>query len=397
LNKSSVIVRLVFIVLASLSISTMVNAPGIGYGYGLVILAMIIASWMFDPKESFIYLLISHTIATFIAVETKSAFLTVFLLSNILRPILASLGSLLRRRYGRIYSSLILVALDSLLALSIAITYYGDDGIHSAFSIYEFVWIPFAYIVYESIKRDNKILGIITSLIVSALYILSIFAFMSIAPLLASIAGLLILFYAFKRGSKTGPYYISVILITALGLALGGLPIKLNSKVMFYPLFPKSWSSSRWSVQSLTCENKSNVFIGVHDPSRLRIVRDCISLIGRVKASPIRFDDGDYCFDLKVINSSYPISIGGHILRHGYVHVEIIPKDQARLLKEVGGGICPGDLVEVTGVYVVDTDHGLWSEIHPVFNIEVINRTSSWPQCIWDYVQKKAIEYSSSK
>lgn len=397
MNLNKITVRVLFVILAFMAISTMVNAPGIGYGYGLVVLVMILAAWMFNPLEAFIYLFISEAIATFMAMETSSAFLTIFLLSNILRPFLASLGSFLKRRYGEIRSGLTIVALDSILALTIATLYYGNDGIHSAFSIYEFVWIPFSYVVYKSMQNGNKVLGLTTTLLLSFSYILSIFAFFSIAPLLASTIGLLVLLYAFKKNvRKTKYYYAFVISLIVAGIVAGGMPLRLNAKVMLYPFEPKSWSNSRWSVHSYMCGNISNAFEGVHDPSRLRIVKGCVTLLGKVEGLPIRFQDGDYCFDLKVINSSYPISIGGHILRHGYVHVEIIPRNQAELLRKINGGLCPGDVVKVKGTYVIDTDHGLWSEVHPVFEIEVLNRTSSWPQCIWSYVQEKAKEYSSS-
>ncbi len=388
--------RLLFVIVSFLAIVTMVNAPGIGYGYGLIILAMILASWLYNPFEAFLYLFISHIIATFVVLETRSAFLLIFALSNMLRPILAALGSYLKGRYGKISSSLTIVALDAIIALTIAVTYYGDDGIHAAFSLYEFIWIPFAYIIYESLQRKERTLGLIATAMLSFSYMASIFAFLSITTFSLTIIGFLIVLYAIHKGLTSRAYYVAVIAIVIIGLLAGGLPLKLNLKTMSYPFSPKSYSNYRWSISSKVCGNFNNVFEGVHDPARLRIVRDCITLTGKVEALPIRFDDGDYCFDLKVINSTYPVSIGGHILRHGHVHVEIIPKDQPGLLNRVGGGLCPGDVIKVTGVYVIDTDHGLWSEVHPVLSIDVINKTGSWPQCVWSYVREKAEEYSNS-
>ena len=52
-------------------------------------------------------------------------------------------------------------------------------------------------------------------------------------------------------------------------------------------------------------------------------------------------------------------------MRHGHIHVEIVPHDQ-------GNVIIPGkgDYIMVTGAWVIDTDHGSWSEIHPAWHIE---------------------------
>jgi hypothetical protein len=48
------------------------------------------------------------------------------------------------------------------------------------------------------------------------------------------------------------------------------------------------------------------------------------------------------------------------------------------------GGVCPGDVVKITGVFVIDTDHGMHSELHPAYKIEILSRgqNATWPQCI---------------
>jgi len=43
---------------------------------------------------------------------------------------------------------------------------------------------------------------------------------------------------------------------------------------------------------------------------------------------------------------------------------------QSTVLK--GLNLKPGDRIMVTGVFVLDTDHGWWSEIHPAWKIEKI-------------------------
>ena len=67
------------------------------------------------------------------------------------------------------------------------------------------------------------------------------------------------------------------------------------------------------------------------------------------------------------------LSIGLIVLRHGHIHVEIVPHDQGNVIipeKE--------DYIIVTGAWVIDTHHGSWSEIPSAWHIEIIssNKTS---------------------
>jgi hypothetical protein len=34
-------------------------------------------------------------------------------------------------------------------------------------------------------------------------------------------------------------------------------------------------------------------------------------------------------------------------------------------------------------VWIIDTDHGMWTEVHPAFEIELINGSEKrWPDCV---------------
>jgi hypothetical protein len=112
-----------------------------------------------------------------------------------------------------------------------------------------------------------------------------------------------------------------------------------------------------------------DVFQYVWGPSRLRIIDTCVTIRG-VVVSEIRVaEDGDITFDMKPDDRyRHMLSIGSHILRKGAIHVEIVPHDQDRVVVPE-----KGDYIEVTGAFVVDTDHGSWSEIHPAWNITILS------------------------
>jgi hypothetical protein len=78
--------------------------------------------------------------------------------------------------------------------------------------------------------------------------------------------------------------------------------------------------------------------------------------------------DGDTTFKLEPdTRYTYMLSIGSIILRKGNIHIEIVPADKDTV-------VIPekGDYIEVTGVWVVDTDHGSYSEIHPAWKIVIL-------------------------
>jgi hypothetical protein len=81
------------------------------------------------------------------------------------------------------------------------------------------------------------------------------------------------------------------------------------------------------------------------------------------------------------------LSIGSIILRHRTIHIEVVPADQEKVLGPIGG-VCPGDVVKITGVFVIDTDHGMHSELHPAYKIEILSRrqNATWPHVSLTYL-----------
>ena len=119
----------------------------------------------------------------------------------------------------------------------------------------------------------------------------------------------------------------------------------------------------------------------VYHPARLRVVDACATVSGTVRSVRAE-DDGDVHFDLEV--QSDLVNEFNVADQHGWLVAEIVPADRPGCTPGTPPqashdtydyGICTGadiaepsvgDVVTVTGPYVVDEHHG-WMEIHPVW------------------------------
>ncbi len=368
---------IVFVLLGALAMATMVNAPAIFLGYGLAYLVTLLAAWMFKPKKAFIAVLIATLLATPIMTISKAVFLEVALLNAIVRPPVAYVASVVRWRKGLLESTFTLTALETLVALMIALLYYGDDGIHTSLTIFGIFLAPFAYTIYRSIEREDKP-GIVAGSLASLVFFFSIFIFPAVIPLIVAVVFVSILLLS-PRFSRI----VAVMLAAALILsAMGSTAFRENIEVSMYPFIPQNWGKDRWIQDNSSCGITSNVFANTHTPERLRIVERCVVVTGRVERPPFIAGDGDYCFDLIPESDRY-LGVGNYILRKGALHVEIVPSDQSVVLGQIEG-VCPGDRLKVVGVWVVDTDHGMWTEIHPAVKVEILSTKSEkrWPDCV---------------
>ncbi|MCE4599697.1 MAG: hypothetical protein F7C81_05820 [Desulfurococcales archaeon] len=376
---------LLYIVFSIIGISTMVNAPGILYGYGLVFASALYAALRFTPLKASLSFGLSHLASVLILVSVKAVFTIVAVASLILRPLFVYPASVMARRGGPLQASLFLVVADALIALSIAILYYGDSGIHVGLTIYEVLLVPFVYLIARRVGEGDRV-GAFIGVSALALYFLSVYAFISVIGVLFSIATILVYSYA-GRASGWGLYVkiIGVIFVLA-GFMLGGTPLKYNVEASLYPFNPKNWGDTRWAQEEPgLCPETINVFEDTYSPQRLRIIDSCETIVGVVRGPPTISGDGDYVFDLKLEDDyKHMLSLGNLILRSSTLHIEVVPADHDEVLKSIGG-VCPGDKVRVTGVFVVDTDHGMWAEIHPAYRVDVIEASSNevrWPDCV---------------
>ncbi len=378
-----------YVIASVAAISTMVNAPGIFYGYGLVYVSALYAIMRYSPRIAAMLFGLSHFLSLPVLLGSKAIFEIVAFASFLLRTPLVYLLARLRVSRGLGYLSIasLLALLDTIIALSIAILYYGDDGIHVGFTPYEFILALYAYPLVQYSSSRKTALQTLPSTLVVLVYILGVYAFFSAPAVLAATTSLAILVYSSRK--KLLPRVPSLVATTILvvGILLGGAPLKYNLEVISYPFKPSSWSEARWAQEKpgLGCPPTSNVFNETHSPPRLRIVDTCRVVEGVVTGAPRIVDDGDYVFDiLPTENHRDTLSVGSTILRKNGLHIEVVPGDHFEVLEPVGGGVCPGDYVRIVGVFVVDTDHGMWSEIHPAYRIEVLarNTTELWPDCI---------------
>jgi hypothetical protein len=371
-----------FIILGGIGTSLMVNVPAIFLGYGFAYLTMLLAAWLFKPRDAFLAVLGATILALPFLILPKSGFIEVALLNVLVRPIVTYPASIIRWRGGLLVSALSLTALEGVAALAIAILYYGDDGIHTGLAVFGLFLAPFAYAIYGSLERrsSEKIVGAFGGFIASMAFYFSLFTFPAVPTVLFSVIALLLLLYWLVRRERVTIPAIGIIIVV-IGLALGGNAIQANLKTALYPFEPSSWTDLRWTQDNSSCIQTTNVFEYTHTPSRLRIVDTCVETVGVVKIPPFIAGDGDYCFDVVPENKNL-LGIGNLILRKGGLHIEVVPADQERVLGEIGG-VCPGDVVRVRGVWVIDTDHGMWTEIHPAEKIEVIKASNKrWPECV---------------
>lgn len=123
---------------------------------------------------------------------------------------------------------------------------------------------------------------------------------------------------------------------------------------------------------------KREILKGVYCPIRLKIIdkdnplRKCVGvLIGKHRAA-----DGDLTFDV-VPNQEcrYLINDSNVKYRHGGLHCEIVPTDKDRL-QVIFDRMRLKSVVEVVGVWVEDTKHHNWRELHPIENLSVIRKNN---------------------
>lgn len=124
----------------------------------------------------------------------------------------------------------------------------------------------------------------------------------------------------------------------------------------------------------------------VHNVDRLRVLKGCLTVTGTVRRVVINPHDGDANFDLQTDPAfGYTIAPGNVARLQGWLHVEVVPADQAGCtpgtrLPDVNGldvGTCSGaavpvpmlgERVRVTGAYVLDGTNA-WHEIHPAWEV----------------------------
>jgi hypothetical protein len=318
---------------------------------------------------------IGHLLGTLCLIYTSSRFASVAILSLILRSLIVIILAYLYEK--EVVTNILallasIVLIENFLAYSIALLYYGYDAIEVGLDIYSAVYIPFIYLSHKYYREGYSIysISIITSMI---LYYFSSIYFYAFS---LNILSMLILLYFMKplNYEKTKKMLYILPLIFIILLPTASTPLAYNLKLSLYPYSLSTISGKQW-IQTNSGDHclQGNVFQYVYDPARLRIMDTCVTVEGVVVSNIHKYADGDICFDV-AIEPEYNnmLSIGSMVLRHGAIHVEIVPHDQ-------GTVVVPkkGDFVKIIGAWVIDTDHGSYSEIHPAWYIEIIKSNAT--------------------
>ena len=361
--------ELTLLILGIFFISTSINAPNFLVGYGLVVAyAMLILAYTPNNRGVLIFF-VAHLVAAGIIIITEAAFTHVIILSLIVRTlILLCLVHFIKKGYlgGAGYRLVTLMVLEIIIAYTIALLYYAHDAIEVGLDIYSAIYIPFIYLSHKYYSKGDKLSA---SMLIFALtlYYISAAYFMALMTFILSIVILLVYWTGTGLEKRYTPIFL--IILTLVAGVISQPYINYNIHVITYPFQPASWMGTQWiqTKQGQYCL-QGNVFINTYDPSRLRILDTCVTVEGVVVSHPSKYTDGDITFDLELDPEySHMLSIGSHILRRGRIHVEIVEGDQPNVYVPK-----MGERVRIVGVWVVDTDHGSWSEIHPAWYIEKI-------------------------
>jgi len=363
--------RLIIVILVFLSAMIGVNAPSIGPGYGFIVMASTIALLVLPPRWAFTCLLAGYWLALPLIYFSGSMFVEIAILASILWPVVVYVSAVARVRVGELNAILLLSAITPLVTTTAGILYYGEDGMHSALSIFNVATIMLTWIAYRSWKAD-RLLGLI-GFVGVVLFIAGSIFFYSHATPIGVLATLISLKLSSGRYPRM-PAYATLLILLIAGTALGWSGLAANARILLYPLDPDNYTGKRWILDN-PCINRTNAMQGIHDPERLRIVHQCITVTGIVAEPPIIWSDGDYTFDLIIHNTSKnPVTtIGNKIMKKNRLHIEIIPIDQ-QIITKLNNTICKGDKLTITGIHVIDTDHAQWAEIHPALDIKLLKR-----------------------
>ncbi len=301
----------------------------------------------------------------------------------------------LRRRLGDLAACLVVLLVGVFLAIAVGLVTYGGEGIQPAFAVFDVVYLLPAWMLARiQAARLPRLEGTgLAALVVTATLVAfaSASSFLLPAALAASLLALALVGALVLR--KRGPLPLSrrtsvdryAPLVIAVGLVVlflvSGPAVATSVRAVAYPLYPDSLAGHPW-VQTSTVPGCRGGDLaggrteasGVWGPQRLRVLSTCVTVSGIVEAlTPTSGPavDGDYGIDVKVDPGyEWTLSLGTYVLNGGNLHVEVVPSDQAAVLGSLT--LVPGAHIQVTGAWVLDTDHGWTSEIHPAWSVVVL-------------------------
>ena len=382
--------------LAFLGAITIGNAPYVFLGYGLSAFAVFALGLTFPPEEAVAGFVIGAVAGAVVDLQAGSVFLFVGAGAVIVRTIQVVLLVRLRPRAGDLGASLVVLLVGVFLAIAVGLVTYGGEGVMPAFAVFDVVYLPPAWLLAR-IARSEATPGwraALTAMIVGGTLVAfaSAAAFLLFVPLIAALLVLILAGVLALRGhphahsssrsiaETAGPAAVLVVLVALL--LVSGPAVGYSIRALGYPLYPDALAGQQWIASSAAPPCKSGNLAGagteasgVWSPARLRVLSTCITITGVVEAlTPTSGPavDGDYGIDLSLDPGyAWTLSLGSYILNGGRLHVEVVPSDQPGVFANLT--LTPGEHVQVTGVWVLDTDHGWTSEIHPAWSIVLLS------------------------
>lgn len=368
--------------LSFFSILTIGNTPYPIAGYGLSAFAIFFIAYSFSRKEALIGFILGNTLGSFFAYFTESIFLLVAIGAALVRPLQLLIIVLLKKKYGIATTSLLTVLFGTFMATILGVTNYGEGGLATALSFFDIIYAIPAYIGYRYYLRNGK--DALTSIaLISSVFILfiSFNTFILLIPLLLSIIAIMILGLNLRFNKSYFSYAGLLMILLSLLFLLTSSATNYALRASFYPLYQDSLAKEQW-IQ----KNRSNECFqgdiagnrteqgGVYDPQRLRVLNTCVRVTGTIMGIIPNYGpatDGDFIIELKIDEEyAYMLSFGSYWWKPGLMHVEVVPRDQG-ILSNLN--LEPGMRIAVIGAWVLDTDHGWGSEIHPAWKIEVLD------------------------
>ncbi|MDE2046203.1 MAG: hypothetical protein KGJ69_13830 [Thermoplasmata archaeon] len=386
---------------AAVGAMTFANAPYTLAGYGLGMFALLTLGLLLPRLTAFVCFTVGYGVGTGVALDLQTSFAQAQIGAAVILPLLLLVFLFVRPKAGYLGSALLVVTLETLAAVVVGLSTFGSSGSYTAMAIMDVVYVLPAAAVARMATSDRplgvRIGGSVLGVAGTVLAFLSGSVFLAVGPLLVGVLMVLLTsVLAFSRprilSSWVSPARRALAL-TLVMLLLASAVTATSSQALGYDLraaLPESsaayWTHTAWvqpSSASPGCRPGWNfagdgTFAGgVWHKERLHLIDPCRVVQGTVAG--VSNDsgygaDGDFSFDLHLPSSeqSY-LTIGDGVLNGGTLHVEVVPRDQPSVLRNLT--LCLGMQVQVTGAFVIDTDHGMGSEIHPAWSVVVLDPT----------------------
>lgn len=373
---------------------TLGNAPYLFFGYGLSAFAVFAIALTCQPGSR-IGFVVGLVLGVAVDLNSQSVFLFVGIGAVVVRLLQFFLLLRLRRRIGDLAACLVALLVGTFLAIAVGLITYGGEGIQPAYALFDVIYLAPAWMLARiHAARLPPVEGTgLAALVITATLVAfgSAGAFLLPAPLIASLVALVLVgaLVLRKRGplpltrrtpvDRYTPPIVAVLLVVLF--LVSGPAVSYAVRSIAYPLYPDSLTAQQWIQTSSAAGCRAGDLAGgrteasgVWTPSRLRVLSTCVTVSGVIEAlEPTSGPavDGDFSFDIRPdAGNGWTLSLGSYVLNGGNLHVEVVPSDQAAVLGNVT--LVPGAHVQVTGVWVLDTDHGWFSEVHPAWSVVVL-------------------------